>query len=114
MSVSLDDATTADLALIVRYMRGLRRDDPMATEATVGFDTSVAAMRRLLTDAGAGRVWLIRADAEPAGYVVLAFGYSIEFGGRTAFVDELFVDPGHRGRGVGKAALQLVTERAAA
>ena len=112
MTVTLTEATTADLDLLAGYMRELRRDDPMPTEAIVGFDTSVAAMRQLLDDESIGRAWIIRAEAEPAGYVALTFGHSIEFGGRTAFVDEFFVDASHRRRGVGKAALQLVTEQA--
>jgi GNAT superfamily N-acetyltransferase len=112
MTVTLTEATTADLDLLVDYMRELRRDDPMATEAVVGFDTSFAAMRRLLDDESIGRAWIIRADADPAGYAALTFGYSIEFGGRTAFIDEFFVDASHRRRGVGKAALQFVTKQA--
>ena len=112
MTVALAEATAADFELLVRYMRELRRDDPMPTEVAVGFENSVAAVQKLINDDTTGRVWIIRADAEPVGYVALTFGYSIEFGGRTAFVDELFIDSSQRGRGVGKAALQLVTERA--
>jgi ribosomal protein S18 acetylase RimI-like enzyme len=44
---------------------------------------------------------------------VLTFGFSVEFGGRTGFIDELFVDVAHRRRGVGKTALRLATEQAA-
>src|SRR3954462_2093684 len=112
MIVTITKATPAHLDLLVTHMRALRRDDPMPTESVVGFDASVAAMRRLLEDDRAGRVWIIGADAEPAGYVAMTFGYSIEFGGRTAFIDEFFVDASHRRRGVGKAALQRVAELA--
>jgi GNAT superfamily N-acetyltransferase len=112
MTVTLTEATTADLDLLAGYMRELRRDDPMPTEAIVGFDTSVAAMRQLLDDESIGRAWIISAEAEPAGYVALTFGHSIEFGGRTAFVDEFFVDTSHRRRGVAREALRLASEQA--
>ena len=41
------------------------------------------------------------------GYLVVAFGYSLEFRGRDAFVDELYVAPTHRGRGLGREALRV-------
>lgn len=45
-----------------------------------------------------------------AGYIVLTFGFSLEFHGRDAFVDELYVRNGYRGHGIGKASLRLVEE----
>jgi ribosomal protein S18 acetylase RimI-like enzyme len=39
------------------------------------------------------------------GYAILCLGYSVEFGGRDAFVDEAFVLPGSRGGGIGRALL---------
>lgn len=67
--------------------------------------TAKKAMRRLLGDRNLGVVFLIT-DRIPIGYLVLAFGYSLEFHGRDAFVDEFFLLEGYRGKGVGKAALK--------
>jgi len=61
-----------------------------------------------LLDGTAGRIWFIEADDAPVGYVALCYGYSIEFGGRDAFVDEIYVAPAHRGRGIGATALHLL------
>jgi diamine N-acetyltransferase len=44
------------------------------------------------------------------GYLVAVWGYSLEWHGRDAFVDELFVEPGRRGRGIGSRALELAQE----
>ena len=76
------------------------------------FDEGAArtALEGLLRDPALGRVWLIHDGAEAIGYVVLTFGYSLEFHGRDAFVDELFVRPSHRQRGVGTRAMRLVEE----
>jgi GNAT superfamily N-acetyltransferase len=46
------------------------------------------------------------------GYIVLAFGFSFETGGRNAFIDELYVAPEHRGKGITRRALEFI-ERAA-
>ena len=39
---------------------------------------------RLLHDEPLGRVWLIQDGAQAIGYIVLAFGYSLEYRGRDA------------------------------
>lgn len=66
------------------------------------------ALRAVFADASLGRIWLIEAPnagGEVAGYLALAYGFSFEFGGREAFVDELFVRAELRGRGYGSAAV---------
>lgn len=60
-----------------------------------------------------GRVWLIETSGVTAGYIALCYGYSIEFGGRDAFVDEFFIVEAERGRGLGRRALEQVKREAA-
>lgn len=74
------------------------------------FDEAIArrALDGLIHHDAFGRVWLVELDGETAGYVVLTLGYSLEFHGRDAFVDELFIKPLHRGRGVGTESLRFV------
>ena len=52
-----------------------------------------------------GGVWLICVDGRPVGYIVLTWGFSLEFGGRDAIVDELYLEASHRGKGLGQQAL---------
>lgn len=40
------------------------------------------------------------------GYVVLCFSYSIEFGGREAVIDELYIEAPERGMRVGAEVLE--------
>lgn len=55
-----------------------------------------------------GGAWLARADAEAVGYGILCCGFSLEYGGRDAFVDELYVRPDWRGNGVGNLLLDAM------
>jgi GNAT superfamily N-acetyltransferase len=64
-----------------------------------------AALVPFLSDPSLGRAWLFRDGGAPVGYFVLTLGWSLEYGGRDAFVDELFVSPSHRGHGLGRRAL---------
>lgn len=73
-----------------------------------------AAVSRVLRDHGIGEMWLIEASGEAVGYLVLAYGFSIEFNGRDAFLDEIFVVKSARGRGLGRAALRKARDDMAA
>ena len=91
-------------------MKELQADDPWSVPYE---QTAVAEVaERLLRDPSLGRVWLIAADGQTVGYVVMAFDYSLEYRGRGAWVDELFVRPSHRGSGIGTQALEFFSEQA--
>lgn len=69
------------------------------------------ALHDLLIDKRLGRVWLIHDECGTAGYMALTFGYSIEYLGVDAFIDELFIKQERRGRGLGAAAVAFALER---
>lgn len=64
------------------------------------------ALDTLLGDGRLGEVWLAVRGGEAAGYFVLSFGFSLEFRGRFALLDELFLREGHRGGGLGRRAME--------
>lgn len=74
------------------------------------FDERLArrALDELLGSPSLGRVILAVANGEVAGYLILGFGFSLEFHGRDAFLDEIYLREAYRGRGIGKAALEFV------
>jgi len=55
-----------------------------------------------------GKSWLIYSENEIAGYIILTFIFSFEYGGKIAFVDELFIKETARGKGIGKEAIQFI------
>lgn len=85
--------------------------------AESGFPLPVEAASRafaaLLSDPRLGAAWILEVDGEPAGHVVLTVCFSMEYGGLRGFVDDLFVRPVFRGRGLagrGLAALRREAE----
>jgi len=106
-------ATESDTATLLPFMREYYAFDGH------GFDEhkARAALITLLRDPNLGRVWLIldrieHADPFPVGYIVLCFGYSLEWLGRDAFVDEFFLRPDYRGRGWGRMAMAFLEDAA--
>ena len=72
------------------------------------------AIGSLLSDSSLGGVWLIVVDDAIVGYIALTFGYSIEFGGRDAFIDEFYIQSEFRGQGLGKQTLRQIQQEAKA
>ena len=63
------------------------------------------ALTPLLDGIPHGCVYLIGPGRAPLGYVILTFGWSVEFGGMDAFVDEIYIRPAVRGRGIATEVL---------
>ncbi len=72
------------------------------------------AVRTLLTHPEFGAIWLVRADDRIAGYIALCRGFSIEFNGFDAFVDEFYLAAEFRGHGIGTRVLRLIRAEASA
>lgn len=74
------------------------------------FEPSVVnvALDQLTEEPGLGWCFLIAKAGVPIGYVVLSRGFSIEYGGIDSILDEFFVDPAHRGGGIGRHVLRLL------
>ncbi|MBE7384102.1 MAG: GNAT family N-acetyltransferase [Leptolyngbya sp. SIO1E4] len=64
-------------------------------------DKAHKALSDLIKNEGYGRIWLILVGDRPAGYVAITLGYSLEYQGRDAFVDEIFLREAYRGQGIG-------------
>ncbi len=78
------------------------------------FDRNKArsALIGLLRDSSLSRAWLILDGEIAAGYIVICFGYSLEWLGRDAFVDEFFLAEEYRGRGWGRRSMEFAENAA--
>ena len=108
--IKLIAANTSHLAILLPMVR-----DYHAFEKIVLNDEQRAnALSPLLNvNSEHGRIWLIKNNDAAIGYIALCFGYSIEFCGRDAFIDELFVISSERGKGVGRYVLEQIKHYAA-
>jgi ribosomal protein S18 acetylase RimI-like enzyme len=102
MGPSFRLAESSDADALVEMMRDFNAHE------RISFDEREvrAVLAQLFADDSYGLACLVLLGAEVAGYFVLAFGFSVEFRGRDAFIDELFLKEEFRGRGLGAAALR--------
>lgn len=71
-----------------------------------------SATSALVENIHLGLLWLMMAGERQVGYLCLSFGFSLEFGGREAFLDEIYVKPEHRGNGLATGALMAALTEA--
>ncbi|MBS1963595.1 MAG: GNAT family N-acetyltransferase [Bdellovibrionales bacterium] len=101
-------ATLADLPTLLELFPLYYESDHLPYDAA----RAESAIRLFLSEPAFGRLWLIE-DSTVVGYLALTFGFSFEFGGREAFVDELFVRAECRSRGYGSAAIRYALDECA-
>ena len=99
---------THDIPTIIAMMEEFYAIDNYPIDPAVSRDL----MLEFLENESLGKAWLIMADGEVAGYVILTFVFSFEYKGRIAFLDELFISPGARGKGLGRQTLDFIEEQA--
>lgn len=108
MRVTLRSLSPADLPLLERFVRAYYAEDGLTFDP----ERQPAALRALVGDEPLGHGWFVVLDGENKGYVVLTLGFCIEAGGRDGILDELYLEPEVRGRGIGRQVLDLVEAKA--
>ncbi len=83
----------------------LTADDPQSEKLK-------STLAELLAHPKYGSVFLIKQANEYVGYAVLCFGYSLEYGGRDAFIDELFIKKDFRNKKIGSEVLDYICKYA--
>jgi ribosomal protein S18 acetylase RimI-like enzyme len=103
-------AAISDIDDLLHLMQGLQQDDPWS----VPFDENDVreSLRELLVNPSAGRIYLICDAKFRIGYLVLSFDFSLEYGGKNAWIDELFIQHDLRGKGIGSKVLEFAAQAA--
>ncbi len=110
--LNIRPATRGDVALILEFIRLLAEyeREPQAAEATEadilrdGFDSAQPKFRVVIAE------W----DGQAAGFAFFFFNYSTWMGKPGLYLEDLFVKPEFRGKGIGKALMQHLAQIAVA
>jgi ribosomal protein S18 acetylase RimI-like enzyme len=106
MGTVIDRAAPADISALVELMSQFYAESNYALDR----DWAAASFAQLLHDDSRGAAWIARFDGEPVGHIVLALRHSMEFGGLAGVVDDLFVRPESRRRGIGSALTRALLQ----
>jgi ribosomal protein S18 acetylase RimI-like enzyme len=70
----------------------------------------VSALSPILDGTPLGVAYLIGPRMAPIGYLILSFGWSMQYGGMEGKVDEFYLRPSVRGRGIGHEVLSELSK----
>ena len=99
-------ATETDITNILDFMR-----DYFALEG-IGYDRerSGRALREFIGDDKRGSLWMVELSGEPAGYFCLAYSYTLQYYGKDCFIDELYIAPEFRNKGIGTGVMRFIEQ----
>ena len=92
-------------------MSDFGRLEPMveACHAEAGLESDLdfreAALGPLLEGSPLGAAWLVGPKMSPVGYLLVSFGWRVADGGMVGVIDEFWIRPKVRGRGMGTEVL---------
>ncbi len=102
MTLHIRDATEADTALILHFIRALA----IYEEAEDQVEATPETLAASLFGAGSpSRAVVCEQDGEPVGFAVYFFNYSTWQAKKGLYLEDLFVLPAARGQGAGKRLL---------
>ena len=100
--IALRTATADDVPLIVYFIRALAEYEKLADQCVA---TEERVRESLFGARPFAEVILAEADGKPAGFALFFHNYSTFLARPGIYLEDLFVEPGLRGRGIGKALL---------
>ena len=98
----------ADIEVITQMMQNFYAIDNYPMDIEV----AKTLFQEFITNEHLGKSWLIYSENEIVGYIILTYIFSFEYGGKIAFLDELFIKETARGKGFGKEAIQFIQREA--
>ncbi len=107
-TTSFRPVTSQDIDTIVSLMQDFYAIDSYPIDP----EQSKLLFQTFISNENLGKAWLIYHNNEIAGYVIVTFVFSFEYGGTIAFLDELYLTEKVRGKGIGKLAVQFIQTEA--
>lgn len=96
--------TEKDAAEIQSMVSALYREDP-STQCVTAKNIR-RTIREFMQHPDKGRIFIIAVGREVVGYAIVVHFWSNEYGGNIAYIDELYLKPAWRSRGLGGAVLE--------
>jgi GNAT superfamily N-acetyltransferase len=108
MSLSIRSARPGDEAVVLAFIRKLAEYEKLSHEVVADemliSQSLFAPEPKVFCDIA---MW----GGEPAGFALWFYNYSTFHGRHGIYLEDLFVEPGYRGKGIGKALLRMLARR---
>ena len=106
MNIITEKATRNDLNTLLDFMKEYCKIERIEFHK----ERSRKAVIELLTHEDIGSIWIIKFKNVTIGYYCLAYNFSLDIGGRDCFLDEIYIDPSFRQKGIGTEVMKLIVK----
>jgi GNAT superfamily N-acetyltransferase len=100
LQIEVREATSDDSGLLMAFFRSMAAFEKLTISAT---EESVRSS--MFGEAPGARTLLVSVDEKPIGYATYFFTFSTMLGKRGLWLEDLFIDPAFRRRGIGRVLM---------
>jgi GNAT superfamily N-acetyltransferase len=105
-NIAIKSATSADREHIIRLLAAQLAEHDIELHS----EHLTHAVDGFFDDPRRGRILVARNEAQVVGVAVLAYTWTLEHGGKSCWLDELYVQPEFRVHGIGTSLLRAAIE----
>ena len=104
MNITIRKMQRDDSAIVIDMMRGFYSSPALITNGSEKiFEANIESCLRGMIE---GFVFVV--DDKVVGYGITVQSYSTEFGGECVWIEDIYIEPEYRGRGIGTKFIQYV------
>ena len=108
MSIMYREYKANDKPGIIRLIKALYFEDPEGKPISI--DKIERTLKELHPSNDKGSILIIEDSGKIIGYSILINFWSNEYGGNILFIDELYIIPKYRGKGIGAGFIKYLVE----
>lgn len=107
MNIQINTIARDEIDTLLSMMKNFYAIDNYEYNAGIGKKTAL----ELIENKQLGRLYIIKENLDYVGYIALTFGFSFEYNGRDALIDELYIEENWRNKGIGKLAIEFIVQQ---
>lgn len=107
MNIQIQTITRDEIETLLSMMKSFYTIDNYSYNAEIAKKTAL----ELIENEQLGRLYIIKENLDYVGYMALTFGFSFEYNGRDALIDELYIEESWRNKGIGKLAIEFIVQQ---
>lgn len=109
MSSNIRKMTINDKPVVIQMMRGFYASDCVATNGSE--EIFNADIDTCISDSPYLEGYVFEENGTIEGYAMLALSFSTEYGKPCVWIEDLFIEDAHRGKGIGSSFFEFIEQK---
>lgn len=106
MNIIIRPAGKTDIEIILDFMADYYRIEEVNYEP----DNSRITLEDFINNSQSGSLFIIQSSNDVIGYFCIAFSYTLQYYGKDCFLDEIYIKPEFRHKGIGSHVMNFIED----